>query len=80
MFCRDYRYAASNNMIQYQTESNHISLTSVAAPWGRGTVRGPPNPKSLQKSSKKNSMKLVGYTPRLKNYVKIPHTLLSYFS
>ena len=35
----------------------------------KGRTRGP---KSLQEFSKKNGMKLVGYTFRLKNNVKIP--------
>ena len=30
----------------------------------------PPNPKSWQKLSKKNGVKLVGYTFRLENYLK----------
>ena len=34
-----------------------------------------PNPKSRQKLSKKNGIELVGYTFRLKNYVKIPSSL-----
>ena len=34
-----------------------------------GGARGGPNPKSRQKFSKKNAIKLVGYTFRLKNYV-----------
>ena len=53
---------------------------SVAAPRGEG-LGGlvPPNPKSRQKLSKKNAINLVGYTLRLKNYVKIP-PFLSDFS
>ena len=39
----------------------------------------PPNPKSVQKLSKKNNVKLVWYTLRSKNYVKIP-LLVSDFS
>ena len=40
----------------------------------------PPNPKSRQKFSKKNGIKLVGYTVRLQNYVKITPPILSDFS
>ena len=39
----------------------------------------PPNPKGGQKLSKKNGIKLVGCTFRLKNYVKI-RPILSDFS
>ena len=48
---------------------------------GGGELWGlvPPNPKSPQKLSKKNGMKLVGYTFRLKNYVKIPSITLRFF-
>ena len=49
----------------------------MVVPQGRETC--PPNPKSLQKLSKQNSMKLVGYTFRLKNYAQIP-PILSEFS
>ena len=46
---------------------------SVAAPRGDWGIRPPPPiPKSRQKLSKKKGIKLVGYTFRLKNYVKIP--------
>ena len=44
---------------------------AVAAPRGGGDCGGP-KPRSRQKLSKKNSIKLVGYPFRLKNYVKIP--------
>ena len=55
-----------------------MELRSVAAPQGDwGNL--PPNWQSWQKLSKKNGIKLVGYTFRLKNHVKIPQ-LLSDFS
>ena len=44
-----------------------------------GGIGGTTDPKSRQKLSKKNEIKLVGYTFRLKNYVKIS-PLLSDFS
>ena len=49
------------------------------APRGTGGTC-PPNPKSRQKLSKKNGVKLVGYIFRLKNYVKIPPPFLLDFS
>ena len=39
----------------------------------------PPNSQSRQKLSMKNGIKLVGYTFRLKNYVKIPPISLRFF-
>ena len=48
---------------------------------GGGGLRGfsPSNPKSPQRLPKKNGIKLVGYTFRLKNYVKIPLISLGFF-
>ena len=57
---------ASGNRIATGT-----SFTPMAAPRGTGGIR-PPILKSRQKLSMKNGIKLVGYTFRLKNYVKIP--------
>ena len=39
---------------------------------GLGDLPPPPNPESQQKLSKKNGIKLVGYTFRLKKYFKSP--------
>ena len=39
---------------------------------GLEALAPPPIPRSRQKLAVKNGMKLVGYTFRLKNYVKIP--------
>ena len=46
---------------------------------GTGGALSPPIPKSRQKLSKKNGIKLVRYTFRLKNYVKIPQISLRFF-
>ena len=56
--------------VQYLLKQNQYDLNSGGAKGGlRGLVS--PNLKSRQKFSKKNGIKLVGYTFRLKNYVKI---------
>ena len=56
---------------------------AVAAPRGRGELGGLTSPQiqefSKQKFSKKNGMKFVDHTVRLKNYVNIP-PLISNFS
>ena len=46
---------------------------------GAGGNSSPPILKSWQKFSMKNGIKLVGYTFRLKNYVKIPPISLRFF-
>ena len=46
-----------------------FSGSATGGDWGNLL---PPSPKSRQKLSKKIAIKLVGYTSRLKNYVKIP--------
>ena len=51
-------------------EATKLFCLPEAAPRGGGLVT--PNPKSRQTLSKKNGLNLVGYTFRLKNYVKIP--------
>ena len=48
----------------------------MAAPWGGAGGPVPPDPKSRQKLSKKNHMKLIRYTFKLKTYVKISPLLL----
>ena len=67
-------------MILFETLANHIHDSSGGATGGIGGIRPPPPIlKSRQKLSKKNGIKLVGYTFRLKDYVKIP-PFLSDFS
>ena len=46
---------------------------------GLGRIRPPPILKSRRTLSMKNGTKLVGYTYRLKNYVKIPPISLRFF-
>ena len=59
-------------------KSNHLP---VVAQWVTGwDLSPPPNTKRQQKLAKKNGMKLIGYTFRLKKYVKIPPPILFYFS
>ena len=55
-----------------------LSDISGGATGGLGGL-SPPNPKSRQKLSKKNGIRLVGYTFRLRNYVKIPFISLGFF-
>ena len=55
----------------------HFIKSSTCSQHSGGATGGlggfvPPNSQSRQKLSMKNGIKLVGYTFRLKNYVKIP--------
>lgn len=45
--------------------------------WRHGGI-GVPDSKSRQKFSKKNDIKIAGYTFRLKNYVRIPPFLSNF--
>ena len=57
-------------MRNYKVQSNDISGGVTGGGGLGGLVH--PNSQSRQKLSMKNGIKLVGYTFRLKNYVKIP--------
>ena len=54
-------------------------LSAVAAPRGDWGGLVPSSTKSRQKLSMKNGIKLVGYTLRVKNYVKIPPISFRFF-
>ena len=66
----------SNRLTCYILE---VAISGSATGETEGDSPPPPNPKSRQKLSKKNGIKLVGYTFRLKNHVKIA-TFLPGFS